>query len=111
MMFLVGGVLHIGFLVGFFFAPTYTIIGHSDTFANLGGVILVICKVVFRQPFTKLEVLGVFIAVIGCTLILLDPKAAKADASVGADNILFGDMLAFTSSVSTVLYFTLIEYI
>lgn len=84
---------------------------HSDTFANLGGVILVIFKVIFRKPFTKLEVVGVLIAIIGCSLTILDPKAAKADASIGTDSIVFGDMLALISSFSAAFYFTLIENI
>ena len=52
---------------------------HVLIFSNLGGVLIVIFNV-FRGEFVhKLEIFGTVIALIGCTVTVMDANAQKVD--------------------------------
>ena len=57
------------------YAGQYTIMSHVLIFSNLGGVLIVIFAV-FRGEFVhKLEIFGTVIALIGCTVTVMDANA------------------------------------
>lgn len=63
------------------FSGQYTIMSHALIFSNLGGVVIVVYNLITRKFVHKLEIFGTLIAVIGCSMSVLDNKAKKVDAS------------------------------
>ena len=54
---------------------------HVLIFSNLGGVLIVIHSMAKGEYVHKLEVIGTAIALIGCTVSVMDSSAKKVDAS------------------------------
>jgi drug/metabolite transporter (DMT)-like permease len=64
-------VLNVMFL-SYFYSGEFTIFSHASMFTSLGGVIIVIYKLIFRHPLHKLEIIGTAISVFGCVICLFD---------------------------------------
>ena len=57
------------------YAGQYTIMSHVLIFSNLGGVLIVIFSILRGRFVHKLEIFGTAIALIGCTVTVLDQNA------------------------------------
>lgn len=95
----------IGDLMSLFgvFAGQYTIMSHVLIFSNLGGVILVVFSLARGEFVHKLEIIGTIIAIMGCSVSIMDGNAKKVDTS--QQDIPYGDVLAFFSSIFSAIYF------
>jgi drug/metabolite transporter (DMT)-like permease len=85
------------------YSGQYTIISHTLVLGNLGGAILICVSLLRRENVHRLELIGTSIAVFGCVITVIDPKAQKADSK--SQNIPLGDLLAICASFFTALYF------
>lgn len=58
---------------------TYTIMSHANLFSSLVSVIIVCYRLLTFKFISKFEVIGTFIAIIGCAMTTLDGSADKVD--------------------------------
>lgn len=61
------------------YSGQYTIMSHVLIFSNLGGVLIVVFSIIRGNFVHNLEIFGTVIALIGCTVTVLDGKAEKVD--------------------------------
>jgi hypothetical protein len=54
---------------------------HVLIFSNLGGVLLVVFSLTKGHYVHKLEIIGTVIAIMGCSVSIMDGNAKKVDAS------------------------------
>ncbi|CDW85422.1 UNKNOWN [Stylonychia lemnae] len=87
----------------FILSGQYTIMSHASIFSNLGGAMLVIHRVILRQPTHRWEYSGVIIAMVGSIISVLDKDVKKIDES--HQNIPFGDICGIISSLFAAYFF------
>ena len=63
------------------YAGQYTIMSHVLIFSNLGGALIVIFSVIRGNFVHKWEIFGTIVALLGCTVTVMDAKAKKVDSS------------------------------
>jgi drug/metabolite transporter (DMT)-like permease len=66
-------------MLGYFMSGSLTIFSHACIFTSLGGIIIVIYKLIKRETIHKYEIIGTIISLVGCVITIFDPNAAKVD--------------------------------
>ena len=71
------------------------------------GVIIILYKIMVKQPVSKLEKIGTLIALTGCIVLVFDSNAEKAhsDEEYHEPQILKGDLIALSCSGLGAIYF------
>ncbi|KJE88414.1 hypothetical protein CAOG_00072 [Capsaspora owczarzaki ATCC 30864] len=89
------------FSATFFVALSFTSLAHAYLFNNLHSVIIVLFRIIKRQPVMVIEIVGTAISVLGAGLALVN---VTGNAQFSTTNIVIGDMIALVGSVGAVGY-------
>lgn len=69
------GLFYNFFTIGYTLSGMFTIMSHATIFGNLGGISLIILKLVMRKPVHKYEIIGLVVAISGCIIATQDKSA------------------------------------
>jgi hypothetical protein len=60
-------------------SASMTLMSHAEFFSSLCGSILIVFKLIFKQPITKFEIIATMVTLSGSIMLCFDSKAAKVD--------------------------------
>lgn len=91
------------FSATFFVALAFTSLAHAYLFNNLQSIIIVVGKLVLRQPVMKPEIFGAVLAIFGVSLSLVEVDGGNGESHSTTD-IVIGDIIALVGSFGAVIY-------
>eukprot|EP00347_Sterkiella_histriomuscorum_P019228 403342450 len=91
-----------GYQALFITSGQFTLVTHTSIIFNLAIPLLVIYRLLCKQPYHKFEIYGTIIGFVGCIITVFDKKAQKVDTN--NQHILFGDSMAVIGSVVVCFY-------
>ncbi|KDO20044.1 hypothetical protein SPRG_14192 [Saprolegnia parasitica CBS 223.65] len=102
------GIGYVIFLGTFICALDMTSVSHAYIFNNCHSLLLVLGKLVFRQPVTGAQLTGTLIGLIGGIVTTLDFHVSDPNAPITLPSM-EGDFVAFLGAIGGVLYLTQAE--
>eukprot|EP00347_Sterkiella_histriomuscorum_P015110 403358284 len=89
--------------IGYIISGQYTIMSHASILSNLGGVFIVVFRVLRGKSVHKLEYVGLVIAFVGTIVSVMDKEVQKVDSA--NQRVLLGDICGILTSIAASSYY------